>query len=381
MNFLLINDNPIVSRLITLSVKKIGNEIDEATSFKELPKENYDVVFVDSELYNQADIDDMKETGLIRHFVYIAKRGENKPKNMDYILEKPFLPTDFIDLGGEIDAKKEENIDTDELKEEIFPSDDLDIPEIENTISFKENEKIQLDMSKFEEEKSTSEAEITDEDDSLDPILNNEDIYEIKQLLEDDNELVLEESDDEEKNKVFFDKDLSEVSDVIENEKEPSVEAEIFPLDNLDDDSSKEKIEDIVNELELDENEDFDLEKLDTKEQIFDETEEEIDQYDDLDIIIKNSDDADSTISSIDDIKEIDLLKALGGEVETFEETTKKIVDELSEKEETTQKSSDIEEEIQNKVSQSVKEALENSFIKEALKGMKVNVSITFEEN
>jgi len=41
----------------------------------------------------------------------------------------------------------------------------------------------------------------------------------------------------------------------------------------------------------------------------------------------------------------------------------------------------DIKEEIETKVSQSVKEALSDSSLKDALKGMKVNISISFEED
>ncbi len=96
MHFLLVNNNPAVSRLITLSVEKLGFEISETTSFDETPLESYDIVFVDSALYNEITIDEMRESGLSRHFVCIAPRGESKPENMDSILEKPFLPTDLL---------------------------------------------------------------------------------------------------------------------------------------------------------------------------------------------------------------------------------------------------------------------------------------------
>jgi len=97
MHFLLVNQNTAVSRLITLSVEKLGYEIDEIGSFDELPLKSYDIVFVDNEQYNEITIDEQKESGFARHFVYITLRGEAKPENMNSILEKPFLPTDFID--------------------------------------------------------------------------------------------------------------------------------------------------------------------------------------------------------------------------------------------------------------------------------------------
>ena len=88
MHFLLVNNNPAVSRLITLSVEKLGFEIDEVTTFDELPLESYDIVFVDNELYEEILIDDQIESGLSTHFVYISARGEDKPNNMNSVLEK-----------------------------------------------------------------------------------------------------------------------------------------------------------------------------------------------------------------------------------------------------------------------------------------------------
>lgn len=80
MHFLLVNNNPAVSRLITLSVEKLGFEIDEVLSFDEAPQESYDIVFVDNEQYSEITIDESIEEGLSRNFVYISKRGEENLK-------------------------------------------------------------------------------------------------------------------------------------------------------------------------------------------------------------------------------------------------------------------------------------------------------------
>lgn len=81
-----------------------------------------------------------------------------------------------------------------------------------------------------------------------------------------------------------------------------------------------------------------------------------------------------STASSIQDIQEADLLKVLGTEV-----VTSKI--DVIEEEVHNEEKINIEKEIQEKVSKSIKKVLNDSSIKEALKGMTINISITFEED
>ena len=138
MHFLLINNNPAVSRLITLSVEKLGFTIDEVKSFEEISSNNYDIVFIDNEQYIEDKVNEAIANEVSKHFVYLAPRGENKPENMNSILEKPFLPTDFMDLVARIDSEKDDEFP--EVQEEDMPNKEENLEEKEETQNKKMNQ-------------------------------------------------------------------------------------------------------------------------------------------------------------------------------------------------------------------------------------------------
>ena len=92
MNVALINKNPTVSRLITLSLNKLGAdyiEIDEAGKLDG----NFDYIVIDSEV--GSDGVDLKAYAPV--IMALVPRGKEKPEFADTALEKPFLPTEFIE--------------------------------------------------------------------------------------------------------------------------------------------------------------------------------------------------------------------------------------------------------------------------------------------
>jgi len=310
MHFLLVNQNPAVSRLITLSVEKLGFEIDETTSFEELPLESYDIVFVDNEQYDEFTIDKQKEFGLTQHFVSISPRGEAKPENMNSILEKPFLPTDFIDLVLKIEA---ENSD--------------EIPEIEDNIeTFKDEDLETLD-----------DINLEDEEVAIDFDLDNTELESLDDLDEEDSDEATDVED-----LLGLDEEM-----LIQNEEENSAS----------ENDNKEELDSVLDSKDIDEVKQLLEEDLEIT----------------LDDLLEENETTTESVSSVEDLEETDLLKAL----ESGTDCLKNETEEIDQEDDVTS----IEEEIQEKVSQSIKNALEESSMKEALKGMKVNVSITFEED
>ena len=81
--------------------------------------------------------------------------------------------------------------------------------------------------------------------------------------------------------------------------------------------------------------------------------------------------------TSIDELNEKALLSALGDEIP--ENST--LQEEVKEEENTDISIDNLEEELKEKVSTSVKEAINNSSLKEAIKGLKLNITISFEES
>ncbi|MBR8465239.1 hypothetical protein KDE13_02530 [Campylobacter sp. faydin G-140] len=90
MNVALVNKNPAVSRLITLSLNKIGMSYAELDSVDGL-SDDYGYIIVDSDI----DVGEFKFQAPV---MALIPRGEQKPEFADVVLEKPFLPTEFLEL-------------------------------------------------------------------------------------------------------------------------------------------------------------------------------------------------------------------------------------------------------------------------------------------
>ena len=91
MKVALINKNPAVSRLITLSLNKIGTEYSEFEDLNGFDDTQFDFIIIDSDV-------DSSELATDKKVMYLASRGESKPEFATLMLEKPFLPTEFISV-------------------------------------------------------------------------------------------------------------------------------------------------------------------------------------------------------------------------------------------------------------------------------------------
>ena len=128
MNVALINKNPTVSRLITLSLNKLGAdyiEIDEAGKLDG----NFDYIVIDSEV--GSDGIDLKAYAPV--IMALVPRGKEKPEFADAVLEKPFLPTEFIEEIQKI-APQDASAPSEESGFADFEDSDktADISEFEN---------------------------------------------------------------------------------------------------------------------------------------------------------------------------------------------------------------------------------------------------------
>ncbi|MGH2327276.1 hypothetical protein ACRCD5_02905 [Campylobacter taeniopygiae] len=177
MKILLLNENSVVSRLISLSAKKMSYEFEELDTYSD-DLGHYDVIVVDSDI--PAPLKVLKEK--CDKLIFLAPRSQNVDIDAQ-ILYKPFLPTDFLNLlNGEnlkIDdtitttafenshdeTKKDEldigdlNLDShDEISEDEFKIDDLNF-DVEN--SAEEN----LNLEEIKKENSINEEELENFDD------------------------------------------------------------------------------------------------------------------------------------------------------------------------------------------------------------------------
>ena len=132
MKVILLNQNPAVSRLVRLSIEKIGYKLEEYSNIAQLDEQNpADVFICDHELVD----DSVDYTPFGKHIIFLVPRNFAK-KLGKHTLEKPFLPTDFMDFvkrvatSGDDEAELQEPSSSDFMgtSAEDFSSgiDDLD---------------------------------------------------------------------------------------------------------------------------------------------------------------------------------------------------------------------------------------------------------------
>jgi len=116
MKILLINNNPVVSRLTALSARKEDIEIDEIQEVTELTSYNYDIVFVDADSWNE----DVKSTifthvDVNKKVLFYAQDDHEEQGSFDTSILKPFLPSEVsavirsVEESEKRESKKEES--------------------------------------------------------------------------------------------------------------------------------------------------------------------------------------------------------------------------------------------------------------------------------
>ncbi|EDP7048827.1 hypothetical protein GNZ77_04625, partial [Campylobacter jejuni] len=122
MKILLLNENPVVSRLVSLSAKKMSYDFEELNAYSE-NLGNYDVIVVDSD--TPAPLKILKEK--CDRLIFLAPRNQNVEDIDAQILQKPFLPTDFLNLFNNKDANKYTSIDLPMLSNDENPYADISL--------------------------------------------------------------------------------------------------------------------------------------------------------------------------------------------------------------------------------------------------------------
>ena len=440
MKILLLNENPVVSKLINLSAQKMSYEISELSAYED---GIYDVIIVDSD--TQADLDFLKDK--CKRLIYLNPR--NKECKLDVeILSKPFLPTDLLNLlsqepskeavieGGEVKLEDlsldeeqegenlseetlslEENLDKQEEKQENLEPEKLEGVKLEGEnlenkeISNKENlensnldenlnkevkeEDLELNLSEEEKGQESEQETLENESEEKSENLKFENLeneqesenVEVENLKSEEDLLpVVEEQESE----VSFD-DLPKDAEFLGQEKEQSVEAEeTLPV------------------VEENKQEETQNEPLSTEEQI----KEELAQLDELDMDINQEDGAkvleefkdkpvlDDEVLGVSDeelvvpnveldefanLKERDIKQALGEEVNFEEEQTTKETEMQNnfEKQELKISQDELMGELSQGISKAISASIKDDTLKAALKGMNmnINIKISFDED
>lgn len=222
MNVALINKNPTVSRLITLSLNKLGAdyiEIDEAGKLDG----NFDYIVIDSEV--GSDGVDLKAYAPV--IMALVPRGKEKPEFADTALEKPFLPTEFIEEIQKI-APQDASAPSEESGFADFEDSDktADISEFENFELPSIDGELEDGLEKGTEPAAIDEPEETPELEAAQEVENLA-ISEATAQKEDEKFETIEDSGDFDLSDFKFD-DLDTVDEktgeILEEKEEPKVE-------------------------------------------------------------------------------------------------------------------------------------------------------------
>ncbi|EAJ4868084.1 highly acidic protein [Campylobacter jejuni] len=351
MKILLLNENPVVSRLVSLSAKKMSYDFEELNAYSE-NLGNYDVIVVDSD--TPAPLKILKEK--CDRLIFLAPRNQNVEDIDAQILQKPFLPTDFLNLLNNKDANKHTSIDLPMLSNDENPYADIsldldnlnldDLPdensldinsegmedlsfdddaqddnanktlETQNleqeTIKEQTQEDTQTDLDLTLEDGESEKEDLSQEHTALDtePSLDelddkNDEDLEIKE--DDKNEEIEKQEllDDSKTNTLEMQEELSESQDDNANK---TLETQNLEHDNLEQETIKEQTqEDTQTDLDLtledDESEKEDL----SQEHTALDTEPSLDELDDKnDEDLEDNKELQANISDFDDLPEVE---------------------------------------------------------------------------
>ncbi|WP_295419357.1 hypothetical protein [Sulfurovum sp.] len=176
MNILLINSNPVVSRLISLCMREQDIVLEEVENVGDVAHDRYSVVFVDDRSYDD-ETKRVLSNLMIRKKVFLSSTEANEEitEQFDTIIKKPFLPSQIRAVLKSMEGR--------ERMEEVTEMPSIFPLASENDI-----------MSKNAED--TAQEEIDRAEDTN--VLDSNEIEKIKALLEmDEDEETKEEAFDE----------------------------------------------------------------------------------------------------------------------------------------------------------------------------------------
>lgn len=433
MKILLLNKNPIISKLVKLTVQKLGDEFEELEEFDE---SKADIIIVDND--EKIDLNSLKN--FAKKLIVLSKTGnEILDDEMILNLHKPFLPTDLIKLIEQANSTpaqileekelestkanpsptqaKEKDIENISQENEAHQDDkELSLDDLNlNALSLEESSLDQNTDNAQEHEELSSEItqetkQHPSEPKEQDENFNEHDLDQVFKMNDDEKATSLSEvKEDENTENSFNEKNLPET---LETEDFASLSKDLDIQDDKDDEKDgvgfsveerKVDFNDIPSDAKfIGQSKDESLSKTEPSPQIVEPNEKEFvpsthesikKQLKELDEMDQNAINKDEKVpdeslkdSELDKIKERDIKIALGENVEDLQDEGQKAsVDESSLEPKNTNKEEDkkIIDELSKSITNAITSSINDETLKAALKGMNmnINISINFDED
>lgn len=340
MKVILLNNNPAVSKLVSVSLNKLGYTFAEIDNLEYLTSNDADLIICDSGLYDSK----INYLEYAKNQLFLIPRNRADEYNLakSQTLQKPFLPTDFIDVvkrilveipkSTKIVEPKPSNIKVGDEFGQIHTSDKLD------EFSDLGSDELLDDINKLQDDFENSSFDDENyEEQELEQFENLIEVAEPKPTKDeiDDFDSGLGLDDELSKIESLMDesKDANNLTDdLISDNKELNIATDEFNLDNIDDELAR--LDNL--EYETDNLADKNLNKSVDESQAKSadnqiNTNNQIQELDDADLDLDNLNIKLDEIDSLDDKKELDALDNKINEIEALDDLSndEQIIDNL----------------------------------------------------
>lgn len=244
MKVILLNNNPAVSKLVSVSLNKLGYTFAEIDNLEYLTSNDADLIICDSGLYDSK----INYLEYAKNQLFLIPRNRADEYNLakSQTLQKPFLPTDFIDIvkrilveipkSTKIVEPKPSNIKVGDEFGQIHTNDKVDVfsdlnsdellddinnlqDDFENS-SFDDENHEEQELEQFENLIEVAEPKL-DKDEFDDDLGLDDELSKIESLMDES-------------------KDVDNLTDdLISDNKELNIATDEFNLDNIDDELAR----------------------------------------------------------------------------------------------------------------------------------------------
>ncbi|WP_086268811.1 hypothetical protein [Campylobacter sp. P0103] len=337
MKVILLNNNPAVSKLVSVSLNKLGYTFAEIDNLEYLTSNDADLIICDSGLYDSK----INYLEYAKNQLFLIPRNRADEYNLakSQTLQKPFLPTDFIDVvkrilveipkSTKIVEPKPSDIKVGDEFGQIHTNDNIDV------FSDLNSDELPDDINKLQDDFENSSFD--DENHEEQELEQFENLIEVAEpeLAKDefDDDLGLDDESGKIESLMDKSKDVNNLTDdLMSDNKELNIATDEFNLDNIDDELAKldnlEYETDNLTDKNL--NKSVDESQAKSVDNQFN-TNNQIQELDDADLNLDNPGIKLNEIDSLDDKKELDTLDNKASEIEALDDLSndEQIIDNL----------------------------------------------------
>lgn len=136
MNILLINNNPVVSRLLMLCTRDESMILEEIRDLNEIKRDSYDIVFVDEALY-EGKVQNLSGYVTTQKKVLFTNI-DSSLSTFDVVIQKPFLPSQVLEVIESLNDKKNQQEQEEDNAQKTQVLDDNEVEKIKELLDMNE---------------------------------------------------------------------------------------------------------------------------------------------------------------------------------------------------------------------------------------------------